>query len=387
MSYPLRLAIRGLRFRFRQALISILGVFVGVLSLIVVLAVLNGLKQATVRHILETSGHLQVYNRESHQLENIDELCRTVESLEEVTACAPAVLAQAMVENEKEKAFSGVHLKGILPEAESRINPLHKSIVKGGFRFFGLNEVILGAELARQLLVEVDGMLNIVIPDGTVHEVRVVGLFETGMLNFDFETVLIPLGLAQKLFGYGEGASHLFVTTRNPLEVEGVAEAIRKATGRDVVTWKETNRLLMKVISLEQLVFLLVVVMTLFVASLGISNILTMMVYEKYQDIGILRSMGAPRSAILRIFLFQGLLIGLIGTLLGCVGGYALGTALRGVSIPVEIYQVDHLPVVFDGLQFLGVALLASLVSLAASYLPARRAVSIDPMDAIRYYV
>ncbi|MBI4871502.1 MAG: ABC transporter permease [Candidatus Riflebacteria bacterium] len=387
MPPSLFLAIQGLRFRRRQAAITVLGVFVGVLALIVILAILNGFERSLIDQILETSGHVQVYSK-SHQIDGWPKQLESIRALPAVKACAPAILAQGMIENEKEQAFSGASIKGIVPDLERHVNQLASSIVKGEFRFYSQKEVLLGEEMARQLKVKLNDQVNLVIPDGSVFELRVVGIFRTGVTEFDFQTMMVPLELTQAAFGFKSGCSHLFVKTEDPLAARELAARIKGATGLEAASWLETNRVLLQAISLEQQATFLVILLTLIVASFGISNVLTMMVIEKFRDIGILRSLGATRRQIVFIFLIQGTLIGLLGTVLGCAGGYAVGLLLQTypIQLPTAIYAVGKVPVLFDPLDFVKVSLLTLVISLGASFFPARKAIALEPMEAIRYY-
>lgn len=387
MNPSLFLAIRGLRFRLRQASVTVIGVFVGVLALIVILSVSNGFEKSLVEQILETSGHIQVFSK-THQIDGWEAQMRSIAILPGVKAAAPAILAQGMIENEKEQTFSGANIKGIVPELEKQLNSIGSSVIQGSFKFFSQKEILLGAELARQLKVKLEDMVNLVSPDGTVYELRVVGIFRTGVAEFDFQTLFVPLELAQVAYGFKTGVSHLFVKTTDPLGARSLAEQIRQTTGLEAASWLDTNRVLLQAISLEKRVMFLVILLTLVVASFGIANVLTMMVFEKYREIGILRSLGSTRAQVLSIFLIQGTIIGMAGTVLGCAGGYFVGVLLQiyPIDLPGSVYVADKVPVLFKATDFAAVAFMALVISLIASLFPARKAVAIEPMEAIRYY-
>ncbi len=387
MPPSLFLALKGLRFRLRQASVTVIGVFVGVVALIVILSVSNGFEKTLVEQILEKSGHIQVYSR-THQIDGYEAHVKSIEAIPGVAGAAPAILAQGMIENEKERTFSGANLKGIVPKLEKNVNSLADSMIKGEFRFFSKKEIILGSELAGQLKVTLDDDVNLVSPDGSVFELRVVGIFRTGVSEFDFQTMLVPIELTQAAYGFGSGSSHIFVKTHDPLEAPGLTPAIKAATGLEAASWIETNRALLNAISLEKRVMFLVILLTLIVASFGIANVLTMMVFEKYRDIGILRSLGSTRKQILAIFLIQGAVIGMTGTALGLLGGYLIGTCLQvyPITLPGSVYVSDTIPVIFRTADFATVTVLALLISVVASLFPARKAVAIEPMEAIRYY-
>ena len=388
MRTSVMLAVRGLTFRLKQTMLSMLGVVLGVVALTTILSVANGFEAGLINSILETSGHIQVFSSQDHEVSNPDHIAKLVAKVPGVAAVAPGIMVQGMIENEKEQTFSGCNIKGIDPVHEIEVNSIGKHMVDGKFAFAGPNEIILGKELARQLKAVVGKPLKMTIPDGTKFPLTVVGIFKTGISDFDYSMVLIPVPLAQKAFGFSDSVSHLFVRCTDPINAGAVAAQIRKDTAYDAMSWLETNRVLLEAIALERRVMFVVIFLTLIVAAFGISNTLTMMVLEKFKDIGIMRALGMRTSQITRIFLMQGLFIGLTGTILGCLGGWGLGNLLQvmPIHLPVEIYYVDRVPVQFNPRDFLAIAALACTVSLVASYFPARKAMKVQPVEAIRYY-
>ena len=388
MRTTMMLAVRGLSFRLKQTLLSMLGVVLGVVALTTILSVANGFEAGLINSILETSGHIQVLSSQDHEISNPEHICKLIAKVPGVKAVAPGIVVQGMIENEKEQTFSGCGIKGVDPVREAQVNSIGAHMTDGKFAFGGPNEIILGKELARQLKAVVGKTLKMTIPDGTKFPLTVAGIFKTGITDFDYQMVLIPIPLAQKAFGFTDSVSHIFVRCDEPAQAAEVAKAIRKDTAYDALSWLETNRVLLEAIALERRVMFVVICLTLIVAAFGISNILTMMVLEKYKDIGIMRALGMRSSQITRIFLMQGLFIGLTGTLLGCLGGWGLGNLLQvmPIHLPVEIYNVDRVPVQFNPRDFVVIALLACTVSLVASYFPARKAMKIQPVEAIRFY-
>lgn len=385
MTTTLFLALRGLRFRWKQSFVAILGVFVGVTALTAILSVSNGFERGLVDQILETAGHLQVWSR-SHQIWRYPEVVEEIARLPEVTAAVPCILAQAIVEHEE--AFTGVRVKGIDAAAERKLVDFTRFMKEGAFTFTAREQLLMGEGLAEKLGVSVGDQVRLIVP-GAEEPPRllVMGLFDTGIREFDHEMVFVPMAEAQSLLGFGDNCSHIFVKTSRPLAVRELAGKIRAAVSLETTTWLDSNRVLLEALSMEKRVMFLVILLTLVVASFGIANLLTMMVYEKISDIGILRAIGLGRRGILRIFVTKGFLIGVAGTVLGCLGGWSLGLLLRSISIPLpsDIYYVDRVPVEFHGWDFAMVALLACLVASLAGWLPARKAASIEPYQAIRH--
>lgn len=382
------LAWRGLTLRVRQTMLSMAGVVLGVVALTTILSVANGFETNLINSILETSGHITVMSMADHEITNPEHIAKLIAKVPGVKAVAPSINVQGMIESEKEQTFAGCNIRGVDPARELLVNSVGAHMVDGKFAFGGPNEIILGKDLARQLKASVGKPLRMTIPDGNKFPLTVAGIFKTGVSDFDAQMVLIPIPLAQKAFGFMESVSHMTVRCNDPAEAVGVAKAIRKDTAYDALSWLETNRVLLEAIALERRVMFVVICLTLVVAAFGISNILTMMVLEKYKDIGILRALGMKSSQITKIFLMQGLFIGVIGTILGCLGGYGLGSLLQvlPINLPMEIYYVDKVPVQFNPRDFGAIAALACTVSLLASYFPARKAMRIQPVEAIRYY-
>lgn len=382
-----RLAIRGLTFRLRQTLLSMLGVMLGVLALTTILSISNGFQRDLIRNILETTCHIQVWSSKDHEVEHPDDVAKVIQGIPGVISVAPACLVQGMIENPDAHAFAGTNIKGIVPEKELEVNEVGHELVSGQFAFTGKHEVILGSELAEQLEAKIGQTLKLTVLDGK-HDLRLVGIFRTGVRDFDFQMMFIPLPLAQEIFGFEDSVSHLFVKTEDPMMARAIAGKIHDMTRYDAKAWLDTNRVLLDAISLERRVMFVVIFLTLIVAAFGISNVLTMMVMEKYRDIGILRAMGMKPGQVVSIFLYQGMVIGIFGTLLGCLGGWLAGLTLQTfpLKLPLDVYSVDHVPVAFKASDFASIALLAFGVSLLASYLPARKALAVDPAQAIRFY-
>lgn len=385
MNVPRFLALRGLQARPRQFAVCILGVVLGVLSLGVILAVYNGFETALVESILETSGHV-VLASATHAISSWEALADEVRARPDVTAVSPCILGQCILDTGS--AFSGVKLRGIDPGAEEGISRLSSRITSGSFSFEGSNEIILGAPLASQLGVAPGGRLRLVCPDGEGYDMRLAGIFDTGVTQFDFEMAFVPLRFAQRALGYGEQVSHLLVRLSTPMEADLVAAELAGATGLRATSWFESNKTLLSAIAMERRVTILVLILTLVVSGFGIANVLTMAVYEKYRDIGILRAMGASPGLVRATIMLQGLAVGLVGAVAGTLGAFLVGAALRTWPIPLpdRIYYTDKVPVEFHALDVVLVAVAAVAVATLAGLLPARKAVAVHPWEAIRHY-
>jgi len=366
-------------------MVCVLGVFLGVLALTVIMAVSNGFETALVDSILETSGHIAISSPQ-HVIRRWQALCDDLRSKYGARAVSPCILGQCILEYGQ--AFSGVNLRGIRCADEQTVSSMGSRMTSGTFSFVGSNEAIIGAPLASQLGVEVGSSLKVVCPDGEAYDVRLVGTFDTGVTQFDLQTLFVPLRLAQRALGFGEGVSHVLMKIEEPLLASEVAHEIASETGLMAQSWLESNKTLLSALSMEKRVMVLVLVLTLVVAGFGIANVLTMAVYEKFRDIGILRAIGASRRMIMGIFVVQGAMVGVIGAVLGTLGGLLTGWFLGRfpIALPGSIYYVDTVPIEFHSVDFLLVAATACIVATVAGVIPARRAVGVQPWEAIRHY-
>ena len=385
MNIPLYLAIKGIKARPRQYVVCVLGVFLGVLALTVIMAVSNGFETALVNSILETTGHITI-SSPTHLITRWEELRRDLEARADIKSASPCILGQCIIEHGQ--AFSGVNMRGVIPERENAISKMSTKMTTGSFVFNTPKDVFLGSPLAKQLGVKAGQYVKLVCPDGEGYEMRLCATFETGVSQFDLQTVFVPLRFAQRSLGFGSGVSHVLATVHSPLEARTIANSVAAQTGLRATSWLQSNKTLLSALSMEKRVMFLVLVMTLVVAGFGIANVLTMVVYEKYRDIGVLRAIGASRGMVMKIFIIQGFIVGVAGVILGLLGGVAVGTLLDTypIALPGNIYYVDKVPVEFHLDDFILVALTACFVATIAGLFPARRAVVVQPWEAIRHY-
>ncbi len=379
------LALRGLRFRKRQTALAVMGVFVGVLAMTTIISVSNGFEKGLVNQILDTTGHLQIWSK-SHQIYRYRKVCGEVAKAPGVIANAPCVLAQGIVEYEE--AFTGVRLKGIEPSQERTLYDFQRYMKKGRFGFTHERQVLLGQPLAEKLGTKIGNRIRLIVPGKEdPPQLLVIGLFKTGVREYDHEMVFVPIALAQKVLGYGDTVSHIFVKTDDPIRVRSLAQRLRKTLNLEVTTWLDYNRTLLEALSLEKRALFVIILLTLLVASFGIGNLLTMMVYEKIHDIGMMRAMGLGARGVRSVFVVKGLVIGVIGALTGIIGGLVVGTMLQHVTIPLpsDIYYVNRVPVDFQLTDFVLIGLLACAVASFAGFFPARKAAAIEPYQAIRH--
>jgi lipoprotein-releasing system permease protein len=358
---------------------------------------MNGFEKDLRNKILGTYAHIQILSEKGEGISNYGDIISRLEKTEHVLGAAPYIYTQGMlVSGEKNE---GVIIKGIIPEEEKKVSNLSENIVYGNFYFPELNSIIIGIELARRLGLSLEGEATLIppllvdapwgkIPKFEIFEIS--GIFESGMYEYDSNLVYISLPTAQKLFDLGKRVSGVEIKLDNIYSAPQVAKKIEEKLIYPfwVRTWMETNKNLFSALKLEKVTMFIILVLIVLVAALNIASTLIMVVMEKTRDVGILKSMGATRGSIRTIFALEGLIIGAIGTVLGCLGGFFACKALakyQFIKLPSDIYYINTLPVQMRGIDFLYISLSALLVSLLAAIYPAYQASRLKPVEALRY--
>lgn len=413
MSYELFIGLRYLKAKRKQTfvslitLISIAGVMVGVTALIVVIAVMNGFKEDLRDKILGVTSHV-VISRFDGNISKYQEVRAKVEEVSGVNAATPFIYTQVMISSRK--AISGAVLRGIEPKTASKVINLPKNLRAGSLEELeaenkpeGMRStpgIILGNELARNIGASRGEPVTVISPLGRLTPLgrvprsqtfRVAGIFDSGMYEYDSTIAYVSLWAAQRFLGIGDRVTGIEVRVDDIYEADRVARAIGKALGgypywsRD---WMRMNKNLFSALKLEKIVMFIILTLIILVAAFNIVGTLIMVVIEKTRDIAILKSMGATRRSIMKIFMIEGAVIGLVGTLLGLLGGYTLCTLLatyKFIELPSDVYYISTLPVQMNPLDVALIALAAIVITLAASVYPAWQASRFDPAEAIRY--
>lgn len=413
MSYEMFIGLRYLKAKRKQTfvslitLISIAGVMVGVTALIVVIAVMNGFKEDLRDKILGVTSHV-VISRFDGNISKYQEVRAKVEEVSGVNAATPFIYTQVMISSRK--AISGAVLRGIEPKTASKVINLPKNLRAGSLEELeaenkpeGMRStpgIILGNELARNIGASRGEPVTVISPLGRLTPLgrvprsqtfRVAGIFDSGMYEYDSTIAYVSLWAAQRFLGIGDRVTGIEVRVDDIYEADRVARAIGKALGgypywsRD---WMRMNKNLFSALKLEKIVMFIILTLIILVAAFNIVGTLIMVVIEKTRDIAILKSMGATRRSIMKIFLIEGAVIGLVGTLLGLLGGYTLCTLLatyKFIELPSDVYYISTLPVKMNPLDVALIALAAIVITLAASVYPAWQASRFDPAEAIRY--
>ncbi|HLK52404.1 MAG TPA: FtsX-like permease family protein [Candidatus Angelobacter sp.] len=418
MKFELFVAVRYLRAKRRQAvigvitIISVVGVTAGVASLVIALSINAGFQKDLQDQLLGSQSHINLVRVENDGIENWRELMTRLEKNPHVIGVAPAMYGQVLAS--RSARASGALLKGVIPEYENRVGELLKSIKIGSAASLEpcaatdeacktgktLPPVVLGKDLAETIGATVGSTIMVVSPQGELSPIglmpkyqqfKVVGIFRSGFYNYDSAWGFIRLSDAQRLFSLPESVISVIEFKIDDLyKAEQVGNELEKAAGPGFAArnWMEENRALFRALRLERVVTFLTIGLIVFVAALNILISLIMMVMEKTKDIAVLISMGAKKRQIRGIFMFQGVLIGVIGTMAGLVLGY--GVAIAGakyhfVALSSEVYSIDYLPFaprVLDGVLIAAVALIISFV---ATLYPSWSAARVLPAEALRY--
>jgi lipoprotein-releasing system permease protein len=445
MRFELFVATRYLRAKRRQAFIgvitaiSVAGVAAGVASLIVALAINNGFRQDLQQRLLGSTSHVSLLRVQSDGIKDWRPLLDRLSKEPQVVAAAPVIYEQVLIS--RGPRARGAVLKGMIPAYERKVSDLLSTVKIGSAdalnenpsagtastessggnadqatgtratsdspdslsaahrRIAAMAPIILGKDMADELGATVGSVVLVTSPQGELTPFgmvpkyswfHVVGIFNSGFFEYDTSWAFTRLSDAQRLFGLGDLISVIQFKVDDIYRADVVAKELEQAAGKGFMatSWTEQNRALFRALRLERVVTFITIGLIVFVAALNILISLIMMVMEKTKDIAVLMSMGTRKSQIRRLFIAQGLLIGLIGTAIGLVLGYVLswaGAHYHLISLAPEVYSIDYVPFaprVIDGLL---VALVAIGISLVATVYPSWSAARVLPAEALRY--
>ena len=386
------------------ALMSMAGIALGVAALIVVLSVMNGFQQELRNRILSVASHIEV--RGIPALADWETVARQVLGNPRVKAAAPYVLGQAMLS--AGEVNRGVIVRGIDPSREDTVADVGSHMRRGSLADLkpGGFGIVLGAEVARALGVLVGDTVVAITPQGTVtpagtlpriKSFRVVGIFEIGMYEFDSGLALIDLADAQKLYRV-DGVSGVRLKLDDLFAAPAVARELARTlrTDAELRDWTQSHANFFRAVQIEKRVMFIILTLIVAVAAFNIVSAQVMLVTDKQADIAILRTLGASPASILTIFVIQGALIGVIGTLIGVAGGVALALNVETVVPAIErtlgvtfldksIYYISDLPSDLQRADVVTVAVIALVLALVATLYPSWRAARVNPAEALRY--
>jgi len=394
-------AMRHLRSRRRHAfvslitVISILGIMLGVAALITVLAVMTGFSSYMQDRILGTTSHILVTG--AGGLSDADSVLDVVKANKEVVAAAPYIMGQSLLKTNGD--VTGVVVRGIDPVREGDVTDLARNMVEGALTDLDDDGIIIGAEMSRQRSLRPGDPVTLVSPSeisspfGMIPIMKrftVEGIFDTGMYEYDTGLVLVTIPAARDFFDLDQNITGIAVKVRDVYRTGEIAQELQKSLGYSlwVRDWKEMNQNLFSALKLEKITMFVILVLIVVVAAFNIVGTLILVVMEKGREIAILKAMGATRKSIGRIFMLEGLVIGLGGTLLGLGFGMFLCYLLahyQFVELPASVYYVTTLPVRVQLLDVAAICLAAVAVSFTATVYPAYKASELNPVEILRY--
>lgn len=405
------IALRYLRAKRQESFISVIsgfslvGIALGVATLIIVMSVMNGFRHELLGKILGLNGHVIVQGMRGN-LADFDSAAARVAKVPGVVRVAPIVDGQVMASSQG--ITSGVIVRGMRRGDLATETTVSSTLSEGALaRFQGGNSVILGARLADKLRVVPGMTVTLIAPRGNitpfgvtprVKTYTVAGTFDIGMSEFDQTFVFMPLAEAQLYFSMGDSVSGLEAMVQDPDRVNAMIGAIGRAAGPEtrIVTWQDMQASLFDAVQVEKNVMFLILTLIILVAALNVVSGLIMLVKDKSPDIAILRTMGATRGAVMRVFLIAGSSIGVAGTLLGLGIGLLFCayiedirqglSSLTGTKLfDPEIYFLSHMPAKTDAGEVIAVVAMALGLSFLATLYPSWRAARLDPVEALRY--
>ncbi len=394
-----KIAVSFLREGRAQSIMITVGVAVGVAVIVFISALIHGLQSNIIERTLGTQAHIRLLSPDQvnqivpppagtvqlvqedkraqrlRSINNWQQITETLDQLPVLTAVSPVVSGPAFVQ--RGDAVESVALVGINLERYQQIIPLKEYLISGQLRV-GADDVLIGSQLAKDLGVQVGSKLRLDTGQQNSALVNIAGIFELGVRELDARYVYLDLKQAQSLLGLPGGVTVIDLTIADIFEADNIAAQIGRLTSLKAESWIKTNAQLMNAITAQSLSTNMIIVFVAISVAFGIASVMSVSVVQRTREIGILRATGATQAQILRIFLFQGAIFGLLGSVLGSVVSYALvwvfnnfGPGLFYIPISIELVLLA--------------LLLATVTGILAAAVPSRRAAALDPVEAIRH--
>lgn len=414
MPYELFIALRYLRARRKQVMISVItiiavaAVAAGVASLIVVLAMMTGFREEFQTKILSGTAHLNLIRKDGRPIENFAEIKERVLQVPEVLAASGTLYHRVLIQGKSDT--EGALLKGVDLDSAPEANEVFQFTVSGDPRALGrpdtdeetgaaIDHLIVGRDLAEAIGLQIGDVATIISPQGHLTPVgispryrdfKVAGIFESGLAEYDSTWAYISLDAARRLAGENDVVEVVQVKVNDVDAVKAIGHKVIEAVGPEftVRDWQELNAPIYTALSYEKLLSSVALLIVIGIASLNIITVLIMMVMDKQRDIAILKSMGATARSVMAMFMLEGLLIGVVGMLIGVAAGVAFchfADTRQWIKLPAGAYALSYLPFHANAGDIALVAAVTLLISFGSTVYPSLSAARLDPVEALRY--
>ena len=406
MTFELFVALRYLLARRKQAFISVIslistiGVAIGVMALVIALALMTGLQGELRDRILGSTAHVYVWK--TGGIEDYHAEVEKLRTIDGVAGAGPAILGRALISTDKANAF--ISLKGVDPTLEPSVTDIARAMQQGSVGALvpesedALPGILIGRNLAEQLGVMVGDTASLLTPQGTLspmgmiprtRRVRIAGIYTLGLYEFDAAYGFVSLEFSERLLG--KAIPDLIELRVAEIDAApAISQRVPEALGEEYVSqdWADMNQALFSALWLEKMAISITIGLIVMVAALNIIASLILLVMEKSRDIAILKTMGTSSRRVMRIFMLQGLIIGVVGTAVGSSLGLVLCWILdryRLIRIPMDVYQIAYVPFIVRPFDFGVVVVSAVLICFIATLYPSRQASRLDPVQALRF--
>ena len=373
--------------RKRQSLISTLGIAIGVIVLIVSIGIANGLDKNMISSILSMTSHVLVENGD--KLSDYNDLKERIEKIPGVKGAVPSIETQGIFKYNGIYGgyISGVKIEGFDLESAKKAMNLDKKIVEGSISPDKMNGILIGKELFKNIGASLGDEVTIISSENKEIKFKIEGVFQSGYYDYDINMIILPLKVAQYLVYSGDTVNKIDVTLNDPYKAPEIADKIMTETKIFSRTWGDLNRNLLSALSLEKTVMIMVFSLIVIIAGFVVWVTLNMLVREKIKDIGIMRSMGFSRKSIMKIFLIQGMLLGIAGIIIGTVIALCFLWYIKNYTLAfiTSIYYLTKVPVEIS-IKEIGVIIGANIgIIFVSSVFPAYRAARMETVEALRH--
>ncbi|MHD0317353.1 ABC transporter permease [Fusobacterium sp. THCT1E2] len=373
--------------RKRQSLISTLGIAIGIIVLIVSIGIANGLDKNMINSILSMTSHVLVENGD--KLSDYNELKEKIEKIPGVKGAVPSIETQGIFKYNGIYGgyISGVKIEGFDLESAKKAMDLDKKIVEGSISPDKIDGVLIGKELFRNIGASLGDEVTIISSENKEIKFKIEGVFQSGYYDYDINMILLPLKAAQYLVYSGDTVNKIDVTLNDPYKAPEIADKIMSETKIFSRTWGDLNRNLLSALSLEKTVMIMVFSLIVIIAGFVVWVTLNMLVREKIKDIGIMRSMGFSRKSIMKIFLIQGMLLGIAGIIIGTIVALCFLWYIKNYTLAfiTSIYYLTKIPVEIS-VKEIGIIIGANIgIIFVSSVFPAYRAAKMETVEALRH--